>query len=119
MKVIKPLDILIIASLFIISILPFFFNKLEGGKKIFYLLIDDKVILLEKAKKIIDLKKYGKNVKIEVLDDKLRFIESDCRDKICIKTGFISKCGDVAICIPNKVALQIKCQENNFDAISQ
>ncbi|MBC7196761.1 MAG: NusG domain II-containing protein [Deferribacterales bacterium] len=124
MKIIKPLDIVIIFSLFVISVLPIFFyssynGSLDGGKKEFYLLVDDKVIYLDKKNVILDLNKYGKNVKIEILEEKLRFIESDCRDKICIKTGFISKCNDVAICIPNKVALQIKCQKSDFDAISQ
>ena len=119
MKIIKPLDIVIIFSLFVISVLPIFFYSSDSGKKEFYLLLDNKVIYLDKKNSILDLSEYGKNVKIEILEEKLRFIESDCRDKICIKTGFISKCNDVAICIPNKVALQIKCQKSDFDAISQ
>ncbi|UOD34247.1 NusG domain II-containing protein [Deferribacteraceae bacterium V6Fe1] len=95
------------------------FNIKSSGDKHFFLYIDDKKIEIKGENKIIDLREYGKNVILEITDGKARFVESDCKDKICIKTGYIEMCGEVAVCLPNKVAIEIKCVENEFDAISQ
>ncbi len=34
--------------------------------------------------------------------------EADCHDKICVKTGAISKKGDVIACLPHKLIIEIK-----------
>jgi len=119
LKLIKPFDIVIIAVLLLISLSMIILNIKSSGEKHFFLYIDDKKIEIKNREGLIDLKDYGKNVIVEITDGKARFVESDCRDKICIKTEFIERCKEVAVCLPNKVALEIKCIENKFDAISQ
>ncbi|SHI17643.1 hypothetical protein SAMN02745823_03031 [Sporobacter termitidis DSM 10068] len=47
------------------------------------------------------------NVTVEVVDGKIHFLESTCRDKICIKEGFLSRPGETAACLPNRVAIKI------------
>lgn len=47
------------------------------------------------------------NVVFQVKDGKIAFIHSDCPDKLCVNTGFISKPGQYAACLPNKVLLKI------------
>jgi hypothetical protein len=119
LKLIRPLDIVIIFILVFVSIGFIIFSQTESGKKQYYLHIDNKKIKLNGNEGVIDLKKYDKSVVIELIDGKGRFVESNCQDKICIKTGFIDKCGDIAVCLPNKVALEIKCEVSEFDAISR
>ncbi len=46
-------------------------------------------------------------------DGRIRFEESDCPDKICIKTGWLDKVGQTAACLPNEVFLKIVPQDNN------
>ena len=36
------------------------------------------------------------------------FSESDCFDKTCVKTGALSKSGQTAACIPNRVIIKIR-----------
>lgn len=45
--------------------------------------------------------------------------ESGCGDKICMRTGKISKRGEVIICVPNKVIVEIKgsTKESDVDAV--
>jgi len=119
LKLIKPFDVLIITVLFSFSLFLIILNIKRGGDKHFFLYIDNKKIELREKQGIIDLKDFGKNIILEVGEGKARFLESDCHDKICIKTGYIQKCGEVAACLPNRVAIEIKCVENEFDAISQ
>ncbi len=46
-------------------------------------------------------------------DGRIRFEDSDCPDKVCIKTGWLSKVGQTAACLPNEVFLKIVPQNNN------
>lgn len=55
-------------------------------------------------------------------DGSIRFEESDCPDKICIKTGKLRTIGETAACIPNKIFLKIvpadSSGDNGLDAVS-
>ena len=49
----------------------------------------------------------GHTVEFEVKDGKIRFVSSDCPDKICVNTGFISLETETAICMPNRISVTI------------
>jgi len=51
---------------------------------------------------------YGVPVSLEVKDHKIRFVNVDCPDHICEATGFISRAGESAVCLPNKTAVVIR-----------
>jgi len=53
------------------------------------------------------------NVTLLVSNGKIRFYASTCKDKICIKAGFLSRPGESAACLPNKVAIKIEAVRNN------
>ena len=38
-------------------------------------------------------------------------IEADCRNKVGINTGFISEVGEMIVCLPHQVLVQIKGAE--------
>lgn len=50
---------------------------------------------------------YGANITIQVKNGQIRVLESDCPDKICVHTGFISDITQTAVCMPNKAVLEI------------
>lgn len=58
--------------------------------------------------------KYGYNI-IKVSNQSIGIIDSDCKDKICIKTGFISKQGQSIICLPHKLMIEIKSDYNKHN----
>lgn len=62
--------------------------------------------------------KYGYNV-IDIRDNSIGVIDADCQDKICIESGFISKPGESVVCLPHKLMIEIKSNnnENNIDVI--
>ncbi len=38
----------------------------------------------------------------------VRVAEADCPDKLCVKTGEISRAGEAAACVPNRVVVSLK-----------
>lgn len=50
----------------------------------------------------------GVPVSFEVKDHRIRFINVTCPDHLCENTGFISRAGESAICMPNKTAVVIR-----------
>ncbi len=44
----------------------------------------------------------------EVSGGKVRMISSDCPDKVCVKTGRVSREGEVIVCLPNRVILKVE-----------
>ena len=46
-------------------------------------------------------------VRFEVRDGHAAFAESDCPDQICVRTGFLNRPGQMAVCLPNRVSLTV------------
>lgn len=49
---------------------------------------------------------HGYNI-IEIGDRRVRVIEADCKDKIDVKQGWISKPGETLVCLPHKLVIEI------------
>ena len=57
---------------------------------------------------------------VEIADGAVRVVSSPCPEKICIKTGRISKPGQWIACLPNRVFISIRGRSSGQpDAISQ
>ena len=44
----------------------------------------------------------------EIKDNAIRFMDSNCPDKVCVGTGFQSRSFDISSCLPNEVLLVIE-----------
>lgn len=62
---------------------------------------------------------YGYNIVI-IEDNEASILESDCRDQVCVKEGAIDSPGEMIVCLPNKLVVQIigKKGENEIDGVS-
>lgn len=122
----KPLDFVVIIVLVIITIgssAVAIYNSQKNYKNK-YVEIEVKGKLYKKLpldnspkeqiKIVTDL---GENV-IQIDNGKVRIIDADCKDKICIKDGTISKPGSVLVCLPHKVVVQIKGENTESDVLS-
>lgn len=52
------------------------------------------------------------NVKVLIDEDGILVVDSSCHNKICVKTGKISKVGQIIVCAPNKVVIKIVSSKN-------
>lgn len=53
----------------------------------------------------ITLTEYGHDVTLTIQDHRIAVSHSDCPDQICVKAGWLSKDGDRAVCMPNRVTV--------------
>lgn len=57
---------------------------------------------------------------IEIQGGKVRMLHSDCPTKVCVRSGAIHQQGEVIVCAPNKVLIQITGKKKaNFDVITK
>jgi len=61
--------------------------------------------------------KLGKSI-IEVSNGQIRFVESSCSSKQCIRSGWISQVNALAACLPNGVSLHLVGPNARFDSIN-
>ena len=74
----------------------------------------ERVELTDSTYRTIDLG--GHNV--IVLSGRTAAMQSaDCRDQVCVRTGTLTRAGQVAVCLPNRVVLRIAGETSEIDAI--
>lgn len=74
----------------------------------------ERVELTDSTERTIDLD--GHNV--IVLSGRTAAMQSaDCRDQVCVRTGTLTRAGQVAVCLPNRVVLRITGETSEIDAI--
>ncbi len=60
---------------------------------------------------------------VEIKNKKVRVVKSTCPNKICVKTGWISKKGETIACVPNNIIIKIvgntEKKENKVDFITK
>ena len=112
---IKLTDIFVILIAVAASIF-FLLRPQTGDFKRLTLIHGDEKILLPYLDGIVNLKEYtGKNMLLEIVQGKARITHSDCPDKICVKSGFIDKCGEALVCMPNETAVIIECRDKDYE----
>ena len=59
----------------------------------------------------------GKAV-IQIAKGKARFAKSPCNSQYCVHQGWLSKSGQVAICIPNQISLALVGEAKPYDTLN-
>lgn len=115
-KLIGKFDILISAAVILLLAalsLPLYFAKGDVTAQIYYdgNLVEEINLTRSSEKRDIIT---GENNACIIRADKneIYFLESDCPDKICIKSGRLSKSGQFASCVPEKVTVILKGNKN-------
>ncbi len=116
----KPGDylilVLVIAAALMMMILTY---QQETTRKIAVIVQDGEII------KRIDLNEIDKPLVIayegeypgiiEAENGRIRFLEADCPDKVCVRTGWISRNGQIAVCLPDNIMIKIEGSETPTD----
>lgn len=94
----------------------------KGEHRIAVIKQGDKVI------KKIDLETVAEPQKIEIggeyLDiilvekGRISFYEADCPDLVCVKSGWLTEKGDMAVCLPNRVSIKIEGEKDSVDGVA-
>ncbi|UQF32072.1 NusG domain II-containing protein (plasmid) [Enterococcus faecalis] len=126
LRLTKPWDYLIIIGVIMASFLPYLLfdtNKNENNREskdvIAVVKIDGEVVdkfnlsqVSESLEKTYSPQKGKYNI-IEVAPGKIRVKEDNSPDKIAVRTGWISRTGEMSICLPHKLIVEILGIEEN------
>jgi hypothetical protein len=55
---------------------------------------------------------------ISIEQGKVRFKQSPCHNQYCVHQGWLSLAGQVAICLPNQISLQLIGVKNTYDSLN-
>lgn len=120
MKLTKGDKILIIFLIIFSIFLTYYinFSNKNNIEKYISIQVDGKEIKTIKLTKDIIGETYtvktefGKNV-LKFGDGELKIIEASCLDQLCVKQGTISKVGELLVCLPNRLVIEIKSENTN------
>ncbi len=113
----KKSDLIIIAAVILLSLAAWAAFMLFSEKDNLYA----EIYLNNQLVKMIDLTNAKNNffsvegkpdVIFEIRDGSIRFYESSCPDKVCIRTGFLNRSRQSAACLPNNMILKIISDKN-------
>ena len=103
-------DLVIILIIFILAACGLIYSQLpfdSGNDIVCELYIENKLLNHIDLSKDANISVPGRNVVLTVKGYAISFTSSDCPDKVCIRTGFLSNPGQVAVCLPNMVLIKI------------
>jgi hypothetical protein len=55
---------------------------------------------------------------ISINQGKVRFKQSPCHNQYCVNQGWLSRAGQVAICLPNQISLQLMGVKSAYDSLN-
>lgn len=56
--------------------------------------------------------------KIEIKQGKVRFLSSPCANQYCVHQGWLHRAGQAAICLPNRVSLELLGAKKSYDSLN-
>jgi hypothetical protein len=113
---------IVIACIIVISSIGVFayMNIVKGSHHIAEIKQDGKVIRtidldkIDTAEEIKITYKDGYNI-IRIEKGRIRIVDADCPDKLCVKTGWITESGQSVICLPHKLIIKIQGGSKEID----
>ncbi|MBR3392942.1 MAG: NusG domain II-containing protein [Firmicutes bacterium] len=105
-------DILLIVSLLITAgLLYVLFSRKQAGTSCEIILDGETITSVSLSQDRIFSLDEVPQVQLEIKEGRIRFLSSDCPDQTCVRSGFISRPGEYAVCLPHR--LMIRIPENN------
>jgi hypothetical protein len=108
-------DYLVYAGIIVASVLlflqgPAMLKPVSGSTA--QIVVSGQVIQIVSAAELasdghFELEANGLHYKIEYADGRIRISEADCPDQVCVQTGWVSRFGEVAACVPGNLILSV------------
>ncbi|MDK0863853.1 NusG domain II-containing protein [Clostridium perfringens] len=114
----KKWDLIIIIVLILLSLMPIRLlissNNIGDLKRVIVSVNGDEYESLELKKNVNEIIKIEEGLRVNEICIKEREVymnHSNCTDKVCMRQGKISKVGESIVCLPNRVFIEIKGDE--------
>lgn len=122
MKLFKRTDIIIIAVVLLVAALLSVKAHLGGSTLTANIYVDgvlEESINLNEVENTYTLSPTSKTkIKITVGKGEIFFSDSDCKDKLCVKSGKLTSDGQTAACLPERVVISVTSNKNKTDIMT-
>ena len=61
----------------------------------------------------------GSSNTIEIRDGRIRVLEAECPDKVCVRTGWLSSSAIPIVCLPNHLEISFASGNDDIDAVAE
>lgn len=52
---------------------------------------------------------------VRVENGRIRYLDADCPDKVCVNSGWLLKNGDTASCLPARTVIRVQSEKSDVD----
>lgn len=125
MKKNKIIIILIILVLLIIigSVIGIIYVTRPSETNRVVITSDNKIVktidLSTEKNQTFDIEYNGNINTVEIKDGKIRVLEADCPDKICVDTGWLKSDSLPIVCLPNKLVIKFESSSDDIDSVAK
>ncbi|MGQ9474538.1 MAG: NusG domain II-containing protein [Actinomycetota bacterium] len=74
---------------------------------------------LPQEKRSLEVDGYQGKSRLEIEGGRVRMVDSACPDKLCVRTGWISRPGESIVCLPNRVVVEVVSAEGGPDVVNR
>lgn len=107
-KFFKKSDFIIIGAVLLTGILLLIFMPRAEGSYAVVMYNGSEIERLPLNEDTVYNPPVNEAVEIEIKEGRVHFKHSDCPDKICVNTGWLSKSGQSAVCLPNRLSVIVE-----------
>ncbi len=109
--------IIALAIVFLIWLYQYYWIKQDKANYALILVANQAPIKinLQKNQKLNIVGAMGESI-IEVSQGRIRFVTSPCHNQQCVHRGWLSHGKEIAVCLPNKITIQMQ-DASEYDAI--
>ena len=116
----KIADIIILGLAIAINVFMFAHTRDERFADQAYIQVGnhDAIEITLADNRIIDIDGLIGKTRLQIHDGAVRFLESPCRHKICIRQGWLRHGGESGACLPNGLSIRLRGGSKRFDSTS-
>ena len=113
--------LIIAAAIFVLGIVGSIFVLNAPQKESAVIKRDDKILYTINLKtaedRTFDIEYNGSVNTVEIKDGKIRVKDSDCPDKVCVKTGWLTSSAVPIVCLPHHLVIEFE-DSGEIDAVA-
>lgn len=115
-KLFRKTDLIIVCIAAAIAAACYLFTLRAAPAAVCNVLYDGKIVKTVSLDKDTSFKiDEAPLMEFEVKGGKVAAMISDCPDKVCVRTGYISREGQKIVCLPNRVIVEVKAAQAGVD----
>ncbi len=117
-------DFILIFTLLFISLTALLIMRFSSDTLTAHIIYDGEEVMTAELDKVRETTVFSPvdGVEIEISEDGIRFLNSDCKSRQCVSCGVLTKAGQSAVCIPNRVMITLTSNgtkaDDTYDAVA-